>query len=442
MIKAKSKKYVIIGAGIHGLSTAWHLAKELESRNKGSGKDIIILEKSHVGAGATGVACGNIRNFYMTEEIHPLLRHSLDVWMTDPINLGFQQVGYISCGEANQADDFEKMYRSHNSIGYTSNLYVGKEAKQFLKTIWPDFKTDGIEVALDEKLSGYAGTQQVLRGLVEKCELHNIEISTGIEVTGYNIQNGEVNSVITNKGIIQCDMVIWGLGAWTPRHWELIGMPATIDCSYTDGSTILKDMWTYWRLREGEIYFETPYLTSEGKNPPILHIEKMNSPVFSEETGEKLDDYLYVYFKNANERMNKPGLQGGITPVKIGPSAVVDPYGHTNDLYQAEPEFADYFCAAMGATLSRFEGCRSHFRTRRNGGIGAFTPDNLPIIDWLSPNIYMIADSNHGFKMIGIGKLVARLLMGERVPDLEPFSFSRYTKGKTFSANNSHSPWV
>ena len=54
----------------------------------------------------------------------------------------------------------------------------------------------------------------------------------------------------------------------------------------------------------------------------------------------------------------------------------------------------------------------------------------------------MIEDSNHGFKMIGIGKLVSKLLMGEDVPDLKPFAFSRYAEGKTFGSNNSHSPWV
>ena len=116
----ESRKYVIVGAGIHGLSTAWHLAMDLKSRGQGSGRDILVLEKSHVGAGATGVACGNVRNFYMTEALHPILKHSVDVWMHDPINFGFQQVGYVSCGEANQTPDFEKMHKSHNSVDYTS----------------------------------------------------------------------------------------------------------------------------------------------------------------------------------------------------------------------------------------------------------------------------------------------------------------------------------
>ena len=102
--------------------------------------------------------------------------------------------------------------------------------------------------------------------------------------------------------------------------------------------------------------------------------------------------------------MDRPGLQGGTTPVKLGPTAVTDPYGHANDEYQADPWFADYFCAAMGQTMSRFKGCRPQFRERRNGGIGAFTPDNVPVFDWVAPNVFMIADSNHGFKMTGAGQ--------------------------------------
>ena len=163
------------------------------------------------------------------------------------------------------------------------------------------------------------GTRNVLRGLVEKCEQHGVEIRTGVEVTGYDTRAGSVKAVTTNQGDIDCDAVIWALGAWTPKHWAMLGKSAHIDCSYPDGSVINKDMWTFWRLREGEVYFDEPYLTPEGKNPPILHIEKMSTPVYDESTGKQLRDYLYVYFKNANERMERPGLQGGITPSKNWP---------------------------------------------------------------------------------------------------------------------------
>ncbi|MFQ5410406.1 MAG: NAD(P)/FAD-dependent oxidoreductase, partial [Anaerolineales bacterium] len=312
---------------------------------------------------------------------------------------------------------------------------------KFLKRLWPDFNTSGVDVAIHEKPSGYAGTRQAVAGLAQKCADHGVRVVSGVEVTGYNRAGGEVKGVHTNKGDIACDLVVWGMGAWTPVHWGMLDQPTTVACRYPDGTVVDKDMWTYWRLLEGEVYYDKPYLTADGFNPPVLHVELMNTPVYDDD-GKELKDHTYIYYKNGNERMDRPGLQGGTIPVKLGPKAVTDPYGHANDEYQAEPEFADYMCAAMGQTMSRFKGIRKNFRERRNGGIGAFTPDNVPVFDFVLPNVYMIADSNHGFKMTGVGKLVAKQLMGDDVEELKPFAFSRFGAGKTFGSTNSHSPWV
>ena len=56
-------------------------------------------------------------------------------------------------------------------------------------------------------------------------------------------------------------------------------------------------------------------------------------------------------------------------------------------------------------------------------------------------NCHLIADSNHGYKMIGVGKLVAKEVMGEDQLLLEPFRFSRYEKGKLHPESNSPFPW-
>ena len=64
MSTVKHSPYIIIGAGIHGLSTAYHLALELKARGKCSGRDIIVVDKTGVSAGASGIACGVIRNNY------------------------------------------------------------------------------------------------------------------------------------------------------------------------------------------------------------------------------------------------------------------------------------------------------------------------------------------------------------------------------------------
>ncbi|MEX0651670.1 MAG: FAD-dependent oxidoreductase, partial [Actinomycetota bacterium] len=80
----ESARYVVIGAGVHGLSTAWHLAKELEASGRGSGDDIIVLDKTGVGAGPSGIACGVIRNNYFQPAMRELMAHSVSVWESDP----------------------------------------------------------------------------------------------------------------------------------------------------------------------------------------------------------------------------------------------------------------------------------------------------------------------------------------------------------------------
>ena len=66
MVFPSAARFVIIGAGIHGLSTAYHLAMELNARNKGSGNEILVLDKTALGAGASGIACGVVRNNYFS----------------------------------------------------------------------------------------------------------------------------------------------------------------------------------------------------------------------------------------------------------------------------------------------------------------------------------------------------------------------------------------
>ena len=59
MHAANHAPYVVIGAGIHGLSTAYHLAKELRARGAGSGADVVVLDKSKPGSGASGISAAS-----------------------------------------------------------------------------------------------------------------------------------------------------------------------------------------------------------------------------------------------------------------------------------------------------------------------------------------------------------------------------------------------
>ena len=99
------------------------------------------------------------------------------------------------------------------------------------------------------------------------------------------------------------------------------------------------------------------------------------------------------------------------------------------------------WCAALSHAMSRFEGCRPLYKQARSGGVGSFTADNFPVFDYLKPNVYGILDSNHGYKMIGVGREVARVLLGDSAPLLTPFRFERFATGDLHPVSNSPYPW-
>ena len=88
-------RFVVIGAGVHGLSTAWHLAKELRARRLGDGAQIVVLDKTGVGAGASGIACGVIRNNYFQPAMRELMAYSVGIWESDPDAFSYHPVGYL-----------------------------------------------------------------------------------------------------------------------------------------------------------------------------------------------------------------------------------------------------------------------------------------------------------------------------------------------------------
>ena len=101
----KQAPYVVVGAGIHGLSTAYHLAKELRARGAGSGADVLVLDKTTPGAGASGIACGVVRNNYFQPAMSELMQACVEVWESDPAAYHYNAVGYIALGAAVQESD-------------------------------------------------------------------------------------------------------------------------------------------------------------------------------------------------------------------------------------------------------------------------------------------------------------------------------------------------
>ena len=112
---------LVIGAGVHGLSTAWHLAQR--------GERVLVLDKTAVGAGASGIACGVIRNNYFQPAMSELMAACVEIWESDPEALHYHPSGYIALGPATQESDLAAVYERQQRIGYPSELHIGDRTR-------------------------------------------------------------------------------------------------------------------------------------------------------------------------------------------------------------------------------------------------------------------------------------------------------------------------
>ena len=436
----KSVKYCIVGAGIHGLSTAWHLAKALKAQGRGSGKDIIVVDKESVASGASGVACGVVRNYYYQPAMGEVMRVSVEIWESDPQGFAYLPVGFLAVVPEVQASDIEAIYERHERTGYDATLVRGEQKVfDYMRKIFPDWRARGLSAILHEHRGGFAFNARAVYGLADKAEAEGVRIFSGTNVTGFDLANGgSVDAVHTSRGVVHADEVVVAVGPWIKQIWTLLELPNTVDVRTAKGEVCENQgMWTYWQLQEGEIRVDPKgYVTADGKTPPVLHVDS-TEPLVSDRNGQQINDgHWGIYFKQ-----DQNGIQGGAVPIRLGHDAHVDPYGPESPYYTSDDHFADYWTAGLAHCMDRFEGCSIAYHKAPSGGIGCFTVDNFPIFDYACPNVYVVADSNHGFKMIGVGKEVAKVLLGEHSDVLHPFRFSRFAEGDLHPTSNSPFPW-
>ena len=180
----KKARYVVIGAGIHGLSTAWHLAEKLKKKNgNGASNDIVVIDKSGIASGASGVACGVVRNNYFQPAMRELMMHSVKIWESDPKNFSYHPVGYMQISPESMHKDVASIYDQQKAIGYDSDFIEGKEdSMKYMKNMFHDWQAKGITSVLHEKRGGYANNTASIYGLANKAESCGVRIISGTEV--------------------------------------------------------------------------------------------------------------------------------------------------------------------------------------------------------------------------------------------------------------------
>ena len=439
-------KYLIIGAGIHGLSTAYHLARALEARGAGSGADILVVDKTAIAAGASGIACGVIRNNYYQPAMRELMAACVEVWESDPKAYHYHPVGYMQISPARMQEEVAEIAEQQRAIGYDSEFIEGEATcMDYMRRIFGDWQAPGVTSILHEKKGGYANNRASIYGLADKAEGAGVRILTGVEVKGFGFgaNSKAVTSVETSRGRIGVDQVVVAAGPWVPRLWDMLDLPDRIDVKGTDGALHRRlPMWRFWCLEEGTLGVEPSFgMTDDGSMPPVIHIDSDES-LCSDVDGQPLTDEMWgIYYK---PDFNFGGIQGGAKPYRIetpAPDVAIDPYGPESPEFVVDDDFAEMWCSALAFCQARYHGQIGRWRKEPSGGIGAFTADSFPVFDRFRENCYVIADSNHGYKMIAIGKLVTDELLGSESALLAPFRFSRFAEGRLHPVSSSPFPW-
>ena len=375
-----------------------------------------------------------------------LMAHSVDVWESDPEAFSYHAVGYLQISCEAMHEDVAQIFSEQQAIGYESQFIEGAAAaKNYMRGLFDDWRAQGITSVLHEKRGGYANNTKSIYGLAKKAEDLGVRIITGVEVAGFITENSSkaVRAVATDKGTITCEQVIVAAGPWVRNFWTMLELPSRITVKDRSGSVQENvDMWRYWQLEEGVLRVAPDLLLlNDGKPPPVIHVDT-DAPLYSNVDGSLITEEMWGIYYKPDQHFG--GIQGGAAPYKIltpVDDVAIDPYGPSSPEFVSSPEFAHMWVSALAHCHKRFDGMMEKYHREPSGGIGCFTPDSFPVFDCFRDNVNIIADSNHGYKMLGVGRLVADEVMGETQELLEPFRFKRFATGDLHPTSSSPFPW-
>lgn len=215
---------IIIGAGGHGLATAYYLAKNHGITN------VCVLEKGWLGGGNTGRNTTIIRSNYLWDESAALYQHALDLWpgLSKELNYNimYSQRGVMNL--AHNEHDMKELQRRVNANwlnGVESEFLDPQAVKKFCPAI--DLRGNGRYPVMGATLQRKAGTARhdaVAWGYARGADAYGIDIVQNCAVTGFDIDNGVVKGVQTTRGPIRAKRVGLCVAGHTPKMAELAGL--------------------------------------------------------------------------------------------------------------------------------------------------------------------------------------------------------------------------
>ncbi len=376
---------VVIGAGIMGASIAYHLAKA-------GVRDVVVVEKRFLAAGATGKSSGLVRMHYDNEPECRLAWVSFgyfENWsQVVGGDCGFRRTGFLRIVPRELEDALRANVAMQQRIGINTQLVSAEEVARLV----PSLRTDDFDVAAYEPDSGYADPSGTAAAFMDRAREMGVRLLQATTVSDIRTAGGCVSQVVIDRGAIDTPVVVNAAGAWGARIAAMVGVDVPI---------------RGWRHQV--IYLRRP-------------------PELAEPHPAVIDDITTQYFRPETGGLTLVGLEDGN---EIG----VDP-----DTYkeQMDPEFVpragERICQRIPAMIGA--GVASG-----QAGCDGITPDQHAVIDQAGPDGFYLAVgfSGTGFKIgPAVGACMAELITeGQaKTVDITPFRLSRYAEGKPLTGEH------
>ncbi|WIY25774.1 GcvT family protein [Parasedimentitalea psychrophila] len=213
-----SAKAVIIGGGIVGCSTAYHLAKL-------GWTDVVLLERKKLTSGTTFHAAGLVGQLRSNANITQLLGYSVDLYKKLEEETG-QATGWkmngglrLACNEERWTEVKRQATTAH-SFGLEMELLTPSEAKE----LWPLMNIDDVIGAAYMPTDGQANPSDITLSLAKGARMAGATILEDTKVTKVVMDDGVIKGVMTEKGFIECEKVILCGGQWTREFAATVGV--------------------------------------------------------------------------------------------------------------------------------------------------------------------------------------------------------------------------
>ncbi len=212
---------LIIGAGVHGASLAFHLAQR--------GVKVIVLEKKFIAAGATGRSSGLVRMHYDVRQDTELAWVSFQYFRNwkEMVggDCGFTRTGFIQMVAPADSETLKANVAMHQEIGVPVLLIKADDVKRLA----PSFNADDIELAAYEPESGYAMPSDTATAMMNAARDKGARLVQDCAVTGIKVAGEKIAGVQTTQGEFSGAVVVNAAGAWAGNVNKMAGLDLPYD---------------------------------------------------------------------------------------------------------------------------------------------------------------------------------------------------------------------